>query len=123
MNIMTRLFGKSGSTAVVRQASDFLHEADRSRAFIRARSIDAALIHSHLDWHAVAPGVVMTAMFGVTFVRSYLAADGEYWGYADLNSRRLPLECEEQMLAYLIARQDVRSRASHEVPALLTFGG
>lgn len=122
MNILSRLFGAPKTIAVVLQATDFLREADRARAFCAARPTDAALVQSSLRWTPVSPGVSATVIMGVQIWRTFVPFDATIepvWGLMHLGARRFPLECEEQLIAYVIARQDVRPRAAHEVPALL----
>lgn len=122
MNVLSRLFGAPKTTAVVLQATDFLREADRARAFCAERPTDAVLVQSTLQWTPVGPGVSATVTMGVQAWRTFVSLDATVepvWGVMHLGARRFPLECEEQLIAYVIARQDVRSRAAREVPALL----
>lgn len=122
MNILSRLFGTAKPVTVVLQATDFLREADRARAFCATRPTDAALVQSSLRWTPVRPGVSATVIMGVQAWRTFVPFDAtveSLWGVMHLGARRFPLECEEQLIAYVIARQDIRSRAAHEVPALL----
>lgn len=122
MNVLSCLFGAPKTTAVVIQATDFLRGADRARAFCAERPTDAALVQSSLQWTPVGPGVSATVIMGVQAWRTFVSLDATVepiWGVMHLGARRFPLECEEQLIAYVIARQDVRSRAAHEVPALL----
>lgn len=122
MNIFQKLFGTTSSAAVALQAVDLLKEPVHARAYCRARATDAALIVSSLDWRSIQAGVATCTCMGITIHRVYggLAdASRPFWGVAELGSTKFLLECEEQAVAYLIARQDVRDRAAHQVPALL----
>lgn len=121
MNFLSRLFGSSKPTGVVVQAIDFLTDADRAHGFCVARPTDAALVQSSLRWTPVCPGVSATTIMGVQAWRTFVPFDStveSVWGVVHLGARRFPLQKEEQLIAYIIARQDVRTRAPHEVPAL-----
>lgn len=121
MSFLSRLFGSQEPTGVVAQAIDFLKNADLARDFCGARPTDAALMQSSLQWTPVRPGVSATTVMGVQAWRTFIPLDSTVdavWGVVHLGARRFPLEREEQLIAYLIARQDVRTRAPHEVPAL-----
>lgn len=121
MNLLSRLFGSPKTTSVVVQAIDFLRDAGRARDFCAVRPTDAALVQSSLKWTPVCPGISATTIMGVQAWRTFVPFDStveSVWGVAHLGARRFPLEREEQLIAYIIARQDVRARAPHEVPAL-----
>lgn len=121
MNLLSRFFGSSKATSVVVQAIDFLKDPSRARDFCAARPTDAALVQSSLQWTPVCPGVSATTIMGVQAWRTFVPFDStveSVWGVAQLGARRFPLQREEQLIAYIIARQDVRARAPHEVPAL-----
>lgn len=122
MNLLSRLFGSPKATGVIVQAVDFLRDASRARDFCAARPTDAALVQSSLQWTPVCPGISATTIMGVQAWRTFVPFDPtveSVWGVAHLGARRFLLEREEQLIAYIIARQDVRARAPHEVPALL----
>lgn len=121
MNILSRLFSGSKKTGVVVQAIDFLKDPDQARAFCAARPTDAALVQSSLQWTPVCPGISAATIVGAQVWRTFVPFDStveSVWGVVHLGTRRFPLEQEEQLIAYVIARQDVRARAPHEVPAL-----
>lgn len=121
MKFLSRLFGSQKPTGVVVQAIDFLKDAERARGFCSARPTDAALVQSSLQWAPVCPGVSAATVMGVQAWRTFVPLDStveSVWGVVHLGARRFPLEREEQLIAYLIARQDARTRAPHEVPAL-----
>lgn len=122
MNVLSRIFGAPKSAAVVLQATCFLKEADRARAFCTGRPTDAALVQSSLRWTPVSPGISAATIMGAQVWRTFVPFDNTVepiWGVVHLGARRFSLECEEQLIAYVIARQDVRARAVHQVPALL----
>lgn len=121
MNLLSRLFGSPKATSVVIQAVDFLRDASRARDFCATRATDAALVQSSLKWTPVCPGVSAITIMGVRAWRTFVPFDSTVepvWGVAHLGALRFPLEREEQLVAYIIARQDVRAKAPHEVPAL-----
>lgn len=122
INMFKKLFGSTSSAAVALQAVDFLKEPTHALAYCKARSTDAALIAASLEWRSLQAGVATCSCMGAFIHRVYggLSDVGKpFWGVVELGGSKFLVECEEQVLAYLVARQDVRDRAAHQVPALL----
>lgn len=115
---------RSSSKAIVTdiESTDFLKDADRARSFCAARSADAVRVQSLLQWTPIRPGVSTTAVMGVQILRTFISLDPTVepiWGVVYLGDRRFPINCEEQLIAYLISRQDARPSEARKVPAVL----
>lgn len=95
--------------AQLRMAVNFLKDADRARAYVNAREEAADAIRSRLVWRMVGRGATMTHWNDITVVR-HLAAPGSpgegvlHWGTVSIGRAFFPIECEDQMIAYLVAR-------------------